>query len=64
MHLHILTAAVAMGVDPKKGGKFVTALEENLRAIATGKKPAALDPKAVAREHIKLLRQMGATVRG
>lgn len=64
LDLQILTAAVAMGLDPKKGGKFVTALEQNLLAIATGKKPKAVDPAAVAREHVKLLRQMGATVRG
>ena len=48
----------------KEGGKFVSDLSKNLLAIATGKKPAAVDPKQVARDHIKLLRQMGANVSG
>jgi hypothetical protein len=58
---------VALGLDPKGSGKFVTALEQNLCAIATGNPAAAgsaSDPKAAVREHIRLLQKMGAKVRG
>jgi hypothetical protein len=63
LDLQIITAAAAMAMDPKGCGKFVTALDQNLRAIATGKKSAPMDRQAAVREHVRRLQSLGAKAR-